>query len=803
MSGNEKQVKFSPGTCDVNFILKHRFVMLSVLLGLTVFFCVHLTDIKMAKEPLETMYPTGHKFLPAINAIKKMAPEPSMVVGVLEVKNGDIYNTKTIDKIDRITRGLMSIDGIMPSGITSLTRGVDHMNNSVDGFRSAPILGKKWPETSAEFELLKRKVAVNAMGIGRYVSYDHTAVMITAKLSDIDQKMENAYQQLTDAEKETLSFKDYKKQQTGAFQDNLLKRISDLKLKEDDANHTFYFMGMEILMAQMTEMGKRDIPIAAGTMLFFVIALSAFYFRTFPGIFIPVVAMIISILWGLGIFGWCGVEFNPMALLFPLAMGLLSLAFSVLTLKQYYRLNEKIKDKNLAIAATYGSTPVMISILTVGLVTLSLYAVDVPMIKDLGVFGLFWMVGTFAAVILINPILISFFPVSKVIKTDVKDGACQSLVNHLMLLSGGKGKYVIPAVLAVIIAIGCFCVANLEVGDNAPGSSYIRNNHPWNQCFSRLAKKFMGPYQLLVYVKAKEKGGITDPDALNAIGDFSDYLKNQGGAKDSIAFDMMIKIVRTTLMDGNPKWQVIPEKKAQVEGLGGMVVAQGGVESFIDKTYTQATISPFFPEKDAGHIDTYASRIQAYIDNHPSDKVEFYPGGGLLGMTKMLNDGTRDTYTKVLIAAFFGCVIFGTLATGSVLLGVLVSIPVAVAQAVLWIGMTIAGMPVSLPVVPASAVAIGFGPVFGYLLLGQVFGVHNGLRSYNHGNARENRFGKTGEDVMFTGIIIFAASLPWFFIGMKFQSTMMLVLGLTVLLEAIAAVIFIPAVAGWLKQCSE
>ena len=62
------------------------------------------------------MYPSGHPFLPALQAIKKMAPEPRMLIAILEVKNGDIYNQETIRKIDRITKGLTEVEGVFPAG---------------------------------------------------------------------------------------------------------------------------------------------------------------------------------------------------------------------------------------------------------------------------------------------------------------------------------------------------------------------------------------------------------------------------------------------------------------------------------------------------------------------------------------------------------------------------------------------------------------------------------------------------------------------------------------------------------------
>ncbi len=778
---------------DVPFILQYRVVCIIVLLLITGFFCFQLKNLKMAADPLEPMYPTGHPFLPVMKDIKEMAREPSMLVGILEVKTGDIYNKDTLHKIDRITKALMGINGIVPLGITSLTSGIDHLNNSAEGFSPEPVLGAKWPTTEKEFKALKRKIAVNPMGIGRYVSYDNTAVMITATLADMDQKIQRNYKQLTDKDKEKTSFIKFKKQQTSMFQANLLKGVRDIKKEVDDINHGFYFMGEEILREQMTEMGMRDIPMAGGVMLILAVIVLAMYFKTFQGVFIPLTAMILSILLCLGFWAWQGMIFNPMALLFPLALGLLSMMFSVMVLHQYYRLCNVGREKYRALSEAYSSIPVVGAMMSTGLVMLSLYVIDIPMIKDLGIMGMLWFAATFIVVVFMTPILISFFPMPVPQKTDIKNSIFRVLADNLLILSQGNGKYGILVMMIMVFVVGGFCFKSISVGNNTPGPSYIPQNHPWNQCFNRLAEKFIGPYQLLVYVRAKEKGGIVDPEAINAIGDFSKYLINEVGAKDSIAIDMMVKLTRATMMDGNPRWQTISGDKKQIQGLARMVMGRGGVESFIDKALNQATISPFFPTRDARHIDRYATMMQAYIDDHPSDHVEFSIGGGLLGMTKALNDGTRTAYKKAMVAAFSAVFILGILVTRSFLFSLLVSLTLAAAQMMLCTIMRVFDIPVSLITVPALVTAIGFGSAFGYLMCHNIAATYQGTHGINDLKEAINF-------IIFMGMFVFAIFLPWFFIDMKFQSSMATALGLAIMIEAIAVVLCMPVFGSLVKM---
>ena len=96
--------------------------------------------------------------------------------------------------------------------------------------------------------------------------------------------------------------------------------------------------------------------------------------------------------------------------------------------------------------------------------------------------------------------------------------------------------------------------------------------------------------------------------------------------------------------------------------------------------------------------------------------------------------------------------------------------------------MTVTGWPVSLAGVPAAVVGAGFGGVFGIYLIREI------------GAGRASTRGGAG--VLFLGALAFTSMAPWFFIGMKFPSDMAVVLGTTVLLQAISAVVFIPALTA-------
>jgi predicted RND superfamily exporter protein len=340
----------------------------------------------------------------------------------------------------------------------------------------------------------------------------------------------------------------------------------------------------------------------------------------------------------------------------------------------------------------------------------------------------------------------------------------------------------ISLLLALILVTGLVCVWKLKVGDNVPGPAYVRSTHPWTQGFDVMAERFNGPHSFLVHVEAKEEGGLLYPEAINQMGDFSTYLNAKGLVRLSLAFDWVVKMARMMLMDGNPKWWTVPASQRDMEGLSRLVTFSGALDLAVDESFSEATIVSFFPERETDRIDEYVSAMQAYFDDHPSEHIRFSLGGGLLGKAKAINDGTRDDYRKTMFLALVTVFLVGLVVTRSAPLGLIVTLSVAAGQTLTLLLMTAVGWPVSLAAVPAAVVGAGFGAVFGTYLVRR------------NGGAGSASIAPGG--VLFLGVLAFASTAPWFFIGMKFQSDMAIVLGVTALLQAIAAVVFIPALAG-------
>ena len=81
----------------VSLILKLRIPFLLLIIFGTAIFGYHAANIKIATD-FVSFYPPKHPFIQLYNQYRNMFGSANVMVLAVEVKNGDIYNWKTIDK---------------------------------------------------------------------------------------------------------------------------------------------------------------------------------------------------------------------------------------------------------------------------------------------------------------------------------------------------------------------------------------------------------------------------------------------------------------------------------------------------------------------------------------------------------------------------------------------------------------------------------------------------------------------------------------------------------------------------------
>src|SRR5262249_40569102 len=118
----------------LRFLLRNRLVVSAVVAVMSVFFAWQATHLKISLQFLD-FYPgplklsvlgreftirEGHPYIKIYNDFRRMFGSANILTVILEVKDGDIYNPATLQRLDLITKVLTKTKGVVPYQILSI-----------------------------------------------------------------------------------------------------------------------------------------------------------------------------------------------------------------------------------------------------------------------------------------------------------------------------------------------------------------------------------------------------------------------------------------------------------------------------------------------------------------------------------------------------------------------------------------------------------------------------------------------------------------------------------------------------------
>jgi hypothetical protein len=748
--------------------------MLIVLGLVTGFFCYRIYHLKIATD-FFSLYPPRHPYIQLYNEYRKMFGSANVLVCAVEVKEGDIYNWETLDKILRITKALPAIKGCNPSQLVSLTHPrLKNVRVEAWGIKIEPVLARSIQRNEAGLHRIRQAVYTNEGIRGFYVSPDDRAAAIYAGFWE-----------------------------EGVDPLRLYEGMMKIQSEETDENTNIYFTGYPALYAYIYHLAPQVYQVLAATLLLMV-ALLLFYFRTWQGVLLPVLSATLSAIWGLGFAGLLGFSLDPLVLVVPLVITARALSHSVQSMARYHEEYARLLDKRLAIRRAYSelTAPATLSILTDGIGVLLISIATIPLMRNLGFFCSFWIISMFVSVPTLNPILLSFLPPPSRRRAELETGGrfYKMLASILVRPSIGISRWVVLGLIAAVLVVGGTYSVKLKVGDTEAGAALLFPDHPYNRAFRYFNRTFVGATQFVIIAEGKEEGAIKNARTLQAMEDFQRFMETEGGAGGTLTFTNMIKRIFRMFHEGHPKWEMLPEDPKHLSQIGFQIEnssSPGEMDRWVDYSWTNATITCFYKNYNNEMIHRCIDKATEFIEANPVEKVRFRLAGGLLGILAAVNEEVEYSYWASLIAVFVVCFILCILTFRSVTAGCILIIPLAVSQILSEAFMLVKGIDLNINSLPVAAIAVGIGIDYGIYLLARISEEYAEFGDYNQANRRALE--TTGKAIIFTATTLIAGVFFWIFIDLKFQAEMGLLLCLLMLLNMVNALVFVPTLVTILK----
>ncbi len=752
-----------------------RYKLLVTLVVIIASFAVSMGALKMKTEViLAHLFPHSHPYLQLMGKFSQVFGSGGSGVAIaVNAKQGDIFNEKTLGKVKDITDEIILWDEVYRvltmSMATYSTKVVKTMAKGE--IRIEPLMYPDVPKTPEAMEELKKNVFSNPAYSGMLVSNDGSAAIILTEM------------------KENIPY------------EAMFAKLKGVFSKYTDDTTSIHIVGFPMLMGWIYSY-KTQIYMVMGISILMMIIILFLSFRNFVGMIAPMIIALICTGLGLGFIGWTGINFSPLLYVLAFLVGARMISNAVQITHRY--IEEFLYSDGNRQVATFKTMRAMWMPNVMATVTevagfLVLGIAKIVLMQQLAVIMSFWM-ATIALEGLLVPIICSYLPLNKEklkMRMEGRSFIARATAS-VSLFSMGRGRYVLAAVILVIVVVGSWQAFHVKVGDATPGSPILWERDTYNKDQALINEKFNASSENLVLYYEGKADSVYEPEVLATFEKFAQHMADSlpDIYKTSSSIIDMGKALNLTLHDGDEAWYQLPRTDDQMTGLLGYIrnsLGTANLRRFIDSTVERAQITLFFADHTSDNVLRIKKAAYGFFDAQPmkTKNGEFKLAGGRIGMEMALNQEMKESHVRmdaiVLGAIFIMCV----LAFRSVVAGIMLTAPLLIANLIAFWYMSWMNIGLSVNTLPVSAVGVGVGVDFAIYLYSRCVEEYGDRMDLKETVITATR--TTGEAIVYTGLTIIIPVLTWYFIsGLKFQAEMGFFLAMIMTTNMVAALTLHP-----------
>jgi len=808
----------------LRFLLRFKGSVTIIVALLTLFFAFGLKDLRLNISFFD-FYPRQHQYIKFYNEFRKMFGTANIMNVIVEVKNGDIYNPTTLQKLDRITKYLINTKGVVPYQILSIAHpAVNSATVTQGAVQVRPVFYPGVPKTQEDADRVRFAVYANPNIRGVYVATDDTAAVVNAGFWE-----------------EALNFRE------------LHDRMEELRKAETDENHTIYLTGYPWLYTSVLQYSDQLYYVFGLTLLSLSFLLYG-YFRTWTGIWVPIFSGILSSLWGLGIAAWLGFNLDPLVLVIPIFLTARALSHSVQSMDRYHEEYYRLNDKDQAIVVSYSHlfAPAIASIVTDGIGLLVVAVAPIPLIQKVAIFASFWVVSIFISVVTLHPIILSYInpppplaehaakkkePMNIWLATAIviAAGAIAFFAHRQYGMNGilaflawapvfawywlayserlytvftqlvidaseGFRRYIVIALTVILYFTLPIWGWQLKVGDMTPGAALLFADHPYNIAHHILNEKFLGGSQLIVIADSMRPDGVKDGASLTVMEELADHMLQSPGASGSITIVDVVKQLLRLQHEGDPKWGLVPINPKEIAQVIFQFQQNATVTSlslFMDASGRYGSIITLFREYSHETIMKSIAWAKDFADKYTGGDVQFRFAGGLFGILAAVNEEVDGSYWVSLGLIFFIVYVCLYLTYGSWYISLILMIPVVLSQLAAEALMVWMHIDLNVNSLPIAAAGAGVGVDYGIYHFSRMIDTFDEIGKLDE--AVDYATATTGKAIIFTASTMIAGTAFWWFSDLKFQAEMGMLLALLMAFNTFGGLVVVPAFIKVLK----
>jgi len=513
--------------------------MVNILSNKYKYFCIAITIIliviSVKQIPNLTIEAGFDNYIPGEVGNKAYLNEIDSIFGgnekilLILTKDSNIFNQKTFNRINDLTKELEETDGI--EHCMSL-KDVIEIRLDEDGITSFDPILTEIPSDPLKKEILENKILNNEMG-NRFVSKDltSTAIILT---------------------------------KTNSIGDNIIIPAIQKVIKNNPGSEKIFIGGLSFIRQNIKYYIKKDLVVLLPLALLLMIVMLYFSFREWKGIILPFMVVILSTFFSFGLMGLLHWKFSLVSILLPIMLIAIANDYSIHLINLY---QEKCRSGNKGsirevVLEVYRELkkPILLTGLTTIGGILGLLTHKMAPARQLGILTATGIAFALMLSLYLVPVLLCFYKKPK-IKSKTEEKRKKSVTNRILFLFS---KWVtrfpkkVVIIFIILTALNITGIFFLKIDTNI--EEYFPRKSEIKQGIDLVNNKFGGSQ----YISVLFHGDILSVNSMKRIDKYTKEIEKIPEAGHVISPSNFLKNLSKGIYSKNEDgYMALPKSKAE------------------------------------------------------------------------------------------------------------------------------------------------------------------------------------------------------------------------------------------------
>jgi len=754
-------------------LFRHKFLVLIFFVLASVFLLFQATQIKLDASFTKNI-PLNHEYMKTyLKHRENFGGANNILISVCNI-DGDIFTAKFFESLKGVHDKLFFIPGVDRIQVKSLyspsTRFVEVVE---DGFAGGPVIPADFQATERGLAIVKGNIEKAGI-VGSIVADDYSCAMVKASLMDFNPN--------TGEKLDTLTMASQLEQ--------------EIRQSFEKDNISIHIIGFAKMVGDVAEGAK-------GVVVFFAIAIAItavmvfFFCHSISLTILPIVCSLVAVIWQMGMLSTLGFGLDPMSILVPF------LVFAIGVSHGVQMINSVVKQVSLGLSSKAAAQasfralliPGGIALLSDTVGFLTLLSIDIGIIRELAITASLGVAMIILTNLLLLPLLVSYLTITpKDRKNHAGNIGEESIVWRFMANFATRGPAgIILALTVILYAAGWFNSQSLKIGELHAGAPALHESSRYNQDTFLITNRYAISVDYMSVIIESTPDACTYYDTMNTIDRFQWRMENIEGVQSAVSLASISKLVNAGYNEGNPKWRVIPRNQQTLVQSIARVPSSSGL---LNNDCSVMPVILFLQDHKAETIDRVIKEVKLAAAELGTNQLKFKLASGPVGVMAATNEAVAEAQLPMMLYVYGAVIVLCLLSFRSIRATVVVVLPLYVVSTLAQWLMTVLDIGLTVSTLPVIALGVGIGVDYGIYILSTMSAELKA--GANVHDAYLAALKERGSAVLITGVTLAIGVSTWFFSDLKFQVDMGVLLTFMFLVNMLAAVIVLPALAAFL-----